>query len=106
MKTSLQLSTQTPPPATASDSDPATSIRICPRCRRIVLAETLRQFSRPSGSSPISESIDSCWAERKIPQMDVEREAYQKAGPTQREETMLGQEKEAVTMAVITVAWR
>jgi len=38
--------------------------------------------------------------------MDVEREAYQKAGPTQREETMLGQEKEAVTMAVITVAWR
>ena len=36
--------------------------------------------------------------------MDVESEAYQKAGPTQREVVILGQEKEAVTMAVITVA--
>jgi len=54
--------------------------------------------------SPIKASRASCWVARKMPQIDVDSDAYQKAGPTQWEVSTLPQEKDAVTTAVKTVA--
>lgn len=54
----------------------------------------------------MSESSDSCCDERKMADMHSDSDAYQNAGPVQCELRTLGQEKEAVMIAVMTVAYR
>jgi len=51
-------------------------------------------------------SSESCCAERKMADIHSDSDAYQNAGPVQWEVATFGHEKEAVMMAVMTVAYR